>query len=221
MRRILALLLLTFAANEARGQACRGYPSFSAHRARVEAGYADRDYHEYHLGAAYGSADGGFGALDYHHGSFGGSVSDFTLDGVEILIGVEISHERLGPVVLCPLAGLGITNENSSGTSASSHSQSRSYFLGAAGGFETALTKSVRLIPSIDLQFRSDERNGSSNFNGTSTTFSGVRDEYLLTTLSLGVAFDAFTVGPTFQRRFGDHPAWWGVRASYVFGSPF
>jgi hypothetical protein len=221
MRRALALLVLLFAANEARAQTCRGYQSFGVHRARAEAGYSDRDYNDYHLGVSYGSADGGFGTLDYHHGSFGGALSDFTLDGAEILIGAEISHQRLGPVVLCPLAGLGITNENSSGTSASSHAQSRSYFLGAAGGFETALTTSVRLIPSIDLQFRSDERSGSSTFSGTSTTFSGVRDEYLLTTVSLGVAFDAITVGPIFQRRFGDHPAWWGIRASYVFGSPF
>jgi hypothetical protein len=175
----------------------------------------------YRLGAAYGSADGGFGALDYHHGSFGAGASQFTLNGAEILIGAEISHERLGAVVLCPLAGLGITNENSSGTSASSHAQSRSYFLGAAGGLETPLTKTIRLIPSIDLQFRSDERNGSSTFNGMSTNFSGVRDEYLLTTVSVGVAFDAFTVGPIFQRRFGNHPAWWGIRGSYVFGSPF
>jgi hypothetical protein len=223
MRRLLLAGSLVALAAQLSAQVCRGFQSFDSHRGRLGLSYANRpDVNLYGLSAAYGSNDGGFGTLEYLRGNASNTVGgDFTSDGAEGTMGAEITHERLGSVALCPLGGLAIENSRGSSAVGSASVHTRTYFLGVAGGFTSALTNTVRLIPSVEVVFRSDEENGSSTFNGSSATFSGVRTEYVLTTVSLGVAVNSFTFAPVYQRRFGKRPTWWGFRASWALGSPF
>jgi hypothetical protein len=223
MRRLVFAAALISLATTSPAQVCRGFASFDAHRARVGLSYSNQpNVRVYGVSAAYGSNDGGFGTIEYLRGATASSTTgDFSSDGAEATMGVEITHERLGPVAICPLGGLGIENAHGSSSFSSSSVHTRTYFLGVAGGFTAALTNTIRLVPSIEVVFRSDEENGSAIFNGSSSTFSGVRSEYVLTTVSAGVAFNEFTFAPVYQRRFGKRPTWWGFRASWAFGSPF
>ncbi len=221
IRRMAVVALLSAAPCHA--QICRGHRSFEKHRARAMVQFVGSNKTgtstDIVMGLAYGLSRNVFVSGDYvaDHPPFGGGDDAIAHTGGEGLAGVQIADDRMGTFAVCPLLGYGFSNADGTTLLGTSDVQTRSSIVGLALGAAPPVGPDVRLLPSIEFQFRSDRSEGTTTFSGATTSIDS-RDQYLVTTIGLGLAFDRFTVTPLYRRRLDERWTGWGLRVSFNFG---